>query len=60
LTDPNLKIITVVDESWVCSTNNITISTQWSETISWANTFVMNANYQAQSFYSNWSNRFAK
>lgn len=60
MTDPNLKIITVVDESWACVTNNITISTQWSETINWSATYVLNANYQSVSLYSNGSNRFIK
>lgn len=60
LTDPTLKIITVVDESGACATNNITISTQRAELISGSATFVMNANYQSTSIYSNGTNRFIK
>lgn len=59
LSSSTLFKITVKDESGLASTNNITISTEGSETIDGASTYTINNNYGSITFYSSGSNWFS-
>jgi len=52
------RIKIIKDESWAAATNNITIATEWSETIDWASTITITANYWVARVYSDWTNWF--
>jgi hypothetical protein len=51
------RIYTIKDESALAWTNNITVATEWGQTIDWSATYVINTNRWAVSVYSDWSNR---
>lgn len=51
-------IFSIVDEGGGAASNNITVATEASENINGASTYVIEANREATTFYSNGSNLF--
>lgn len=54
----NGRVITIKDESGGANTNNITIATEGSANIDGASTYVMSANYESATIYSDGTNWF--
>jgi len=52
------RIVIVKDAWWNASLNNITIDTEWAETIDWSATAVISWDYDSVSLYCDWTNRF--
>ena len=50
------RIIIIKDAWGLAWTNNITIDTEWAQTIDWAATAVISWNYDSISLYSDWTN----
>lgn len=49
-------VIRIKDSWWSAWTNNITVATEWSETIDWSATFVISDNLASYDFSNNWTN----
>lgn len=54
----NGRVITIKDESGGAGTNNITVATEGSENIDGASTYVMSADYESVTIYSDGTNWF--
>jgi hypothetical protein len=52
------RTIHIKDAGWNAWTNNITIDTQWSETIDWSSTYIIWWNYDSVQLYCDGSNWF--
>ena len=59
IADCNAGRTIIIKDSWGNAwVNNITIQTEWSETIDWWSNYIITTNYLSINLYSDWSNWF--